>query len=102
MDVIAEKLESIEQADKGQKIYLLPFILVTGLFFLWGMAHNLDSILIPHLKKACNLSNSQSALVDTAVFFAYFVMAIPAGMLLKLFGYKYSIIIGLFVFAAGA
>ncbi|HWV74583.1 MAG TPA: L-fucose:H+ symporter permease [Pseudosphingobacterium sp.] len=103
MDVIVEKLESVEQADKGgRKIYLLPFILVTGLFFLWGMAHNLDSILIPHLKKACNLSNSQSALVDTAVFFAYFIMAIPAGMLLKRFGYKYSIIIGLFVFAAGA
>jgi MFS transporter, FHS family, L-fucose permease len=103
MDVIVEKLESVGQTDKeGRKIYLLPFILVTGLFFLWGMAHNLDSILIPHLKKACNLSNSQSALVDTAVFFAYFVMAIPAGMLLKRFGYKYSIIIGLFVFAAGA
>lgn len=103
MDLIVEKLESVEQADKGgRKIYLLPFILVTGLFFLWGMAHNLDSILIPHLKKACNLSNSQSALVDTAVFFAYFIMAIPAGMLLKRFGYKYSIIIGLFVFAAGA
>jgi FHS family L-fucose permease-like MFS transporter len=103
MDVIVEKLESVEQADKGgRKIYLLPFILVTDLFFLWGMAHNLDSILIPHLKKACNLSNSQSALVDTAVFFAYFIMAIPAGMLLKRFGYKYSIIIGLFVFAAGA
>ena len=67
---------------KGEKNKLLvPFILVTSLFFLWGMAHNLDSILIPHLKKACELNNRQSTLVDTAVFFAYFIMAIPAGML---------------------
>jgi FHS family L-fucose permease-like MFS transporter len=80
----------------------LPFILITSLFFLWGMAHNLDSILIPHLKKACELNNSQSTLIDTAVFFAYFIMAIPAGMLIKRFGYKNSIIIGLLVFATGA
>lgn len=82
--------------------YLFPFILVTCVFFLWGMAHNLDSILIPHLKKACQLDNRQSTLVDTAVFLAYFLMAIPAGMLLKRFGYKNSIIIGLVTFAAGA
>ncbi|TEB41355.1 MFS transporter, partial [Flavobacterium circumlabens] len=82
--------------------YLLPFILITSLFFLWGMAHNLDSILIPHLKKACELNNRQSTLIDTSVFFAYFVMAIPAGMLIKKFGYKNSIITGLLVFAAGA
>ena len=82
--------------------YLLPFILITLLFFLWGMAHNLDSILIPHLKKACNLNNSQSTLIDTSVFLAYFLMAIPAGMILKRFGYKASMITGLLVFACGA
>src|SRR3954471_8861582 len=82
--------------------YLLPFILVTSLFFLWGMAHNLDSILIPHLKKACELNNRQSTLVDTAVFFAYFIMAIPAGIFIKKWGYKSGIITGLLVFAAGA
>ncbi|MEJ6981385.1 L-fucose:H+ symporter permease [Pedobacter sp. P351] len=82
--------------------YLVPFILVTCLFFLWGMAHNLDSILIPHLKKACQLNNRQSTLVDTSVFMAYFLMAIPAGMILKKWGYKSSIILGLLVFAAGA
>ncbi|MGO4771193.1 L-fucose:H+ symporter permease [Flavobacterium sp. W22_SRS_FK3] len=89
------------EGGKGNQ-YLLPFILITSLFFLWGMAHNLDSILIPHLKKACELNNSQSTLIDTAVFFAYFIMAIPAGMLIKRFGYKNSIIIGLLVFATGA
>ncbi len=82
--------------------HLFPFILITFLFFLWGMAHNLDSILIPHLKKACELNNRQSTLIDTAVFFAYFIMAIPAGMIIKRFGYKNSIITGLLVFAIGA
>jgi FHS family L-fucose permease-like MFS transporter len=82
--------------------YLLPFILITSLFFLWGMAHNLDSVLIPHLKKACNLNNSQSTLIDTSVFLAYFLMAIPSGIILKRFGYKASIITGLLVFASGA
>lgn len=84
------------------KKYLVPFILVVSLFFLWGMAHNLDSILIPHLKKACDLNNRQSTLIDTSVFLAYFLMAIPAGMMLKKWGYKASMIIGLLVFATGA
>jgi MFS transporter, FHS family, L-fucose permease len=82
--------------------YVLPFILITMLFFLWGMAHNLDSILIPHLKKACQLNNRQSTLIDTSVFLAYFLMAIPAGMIIKKVGYKNSIITGLLVFATGA
>lgn len=88
--------------NSSSKQYLLPFILVISLFFLWGMAHNLDSVLIPHLKKACNLNNRQSTLIDTSVFLAYFLMAIPAGMILKRFGYKASMITGLLVFAVGA
>jgi FHS family L-fucose permease-like MFS transporter len=93
----------IASGDPGAgKKYLVPFILVVSLFFLWGMAHNLDSILIPHLKKACNLNNRQSTLIDTSVFLAYFLMAIPAGLILKKWGYKASMIIGLLVFATGA
>ena len=88
-----------EGVGNGKK-YLLPFILITSLFFLWGMAHGLDGILIPHLKKACQLNNSQSTLIDTSIFFAYFIMAIPAGMIIKKIGYKNSIITGLLVFAA--
>lgn len=84
------------------KKYLVPFILVVSLFFLWGMAHNLDSILIPHLKKACNLNNRQSTLIDTSVFLAYFLMAIPAGVILKKWGYKSTMITGLLAFAFGA
>src|SRR5688572_26457881 len=82
--------------------YLLPFILVTSLFFLWGIAHNMNSILIPHLKKACELNNRQSTLIDTSIFLAYFLMAIPAGIFLKKWGYKAGIIIGLMLAAAGA
>ncbi|WP_432714827.1 L-fucose:H+ symporter permease [Pedobacter sp.] len=90
------------QEPATRKKYLVPFMLVVSLFFLWGMAHNLDSILIPHLKKACQLNNRQSTLVDTAVFLAYFLMALPAGMILKKWGYKISMILGLVVFAIGA
>ena len=82
--------------------YLIPFILVTILFFLWGFAHNLNPILIPHLKKACRLTDFQSALIDSSFFVAYFVMAIPAGLVMKKYGYKSGIILGLFIFAIGA
>ena len=82
--------------------YLVPFILLTTLFFLWGFAHNLNPILIPHLKKACQLSDFQSSLIDGSFFMAYFVMAIPAGMVMKKYGYKSGILAGLFLFAIGA
>jgi MFS transporter, FHS family, L-fucose permease len=93
---------SMEQKTGSGNKYLVPFILVAFLFFLWGMVHNLDGILIPHLKKACQLSNSQSTLIDVAIFFAYFLMAIPAGMILKKWGYKKGIIAGLILAGIGA
>lgn len=86
---------------KNKNPYLIAFILVTSLFFMWGFAHNLDPILIPHLKKSFTLTTMQSTLVDSAVFAAYFFMAIPAGMLMKKYGYKVGIIIGLILFAIG-
>lgn len=82
--------------------FLIPFILVTSLFFLWGIANNLNGILIPHLRKALQLTNMQSTFVDTAVYLAYFSAAIPAGMFLKKYGYKKGIIFGLLLFSAGA
>ena len=81
--------------------YLLPFILVTTLFFLWGIANNLNGILIPQLRKALLLSNMQSTFVDTAIYFAYFITALPAGWVLKQYGYKKGIITGLLIFSAG-
>ncbi len=81
---------------------LLPFILVTSLFFFWGFVHNLDPILIPHLRKAFRLNNLQSSLVDSAVFIAYFIMALPAGFIMRKYGYKSGILIGLILFAIGS
>ena len=81
---------------------LIPFILITCLFFLWGFANNLVPILIPHLKKSFTLTTTQSTLVDSAVYIAYFFMALPAGMVMKRLGYKTGIIIGLLLFAVGA
>ena len=82
--------------------FVVPFILVTFLFFLWGMVHNLNGILIPHLKKACQLNNTQSIYIDQVVYFAYFLMAIPAGMILKKWGYKNGIIAGLILAGIGS
>lgn len=78
------------------------FIMITSLFFMWGFVHNLDPILIPHLKKSFSLSTLQSSLVDSAVFIAYFLMALPAGFIMKKYGYKKGIITGLFLFATGS
>lgn len=86
----------------SKRSYLFPFILVTSLFFLWALIHNMSPILIPHLKKACQLSDMQSAFIDSAVFAAYFLMALPAGAVMKKFGYKAGIIFGLCLYALGA
>ena len=85
-----------------EKTNRLPFILITCLFFLWGFAHNLDPILIPHLKKSFTLSTTQSTLVDSSVFVAYFFMALPAGYMMQKWGYKTGIIVGLLLFALGS
>src|SRR6478736_10525225 len=84
------------------KSYLIPFILVTSLFFLWAFVHNLEPILIPHLKKACQLSDLQSALIDSSVYIGYFVIAIPAGLFMHKYGYKKGILFGLVLYAIGA
>lgn len=79
----------------------LAIILVTTLFFLWGFAHNLDPILIPHLKKSFTLTTIEATLVDSAVFAAYLLFALPAGFIIKQAGYKKGIITGLVIFAKG-
>lgn len=78
------------------------FVLITSLFFLWGFAHNMNPILIPHLKKACQLNDFQSALIDSAFYVGYFVIALPAGLFMRKFGYKSGILMGLVLFAVGA
>lgn len=86
----------------SQQSYAFAFAMITSLFFMWGFVHNLDPILIPHLRRSFSLNVLQSALVDSAVFIAYFVMALPAGMLIRRVGYKWAMIAGLLLFASGA
>ena len=81
--------------------YLVPFILVTSLFFLWAFLHNMNPILIPHLKKACDLTDTQSALIDFSVYFGYFLVALPAGWFMHKYGYKKGILLGLVLYAIG-
>jgi FHS family L-fucose permease-like MFS transporter len=81
---------------------LTAIALVTSLFFIWGFALNLNPILIPHLKKACQLTDFQSSLVDAASYIAYFLLAIPAAQFMKKYGYKGGILLGLILFATGA
>ncbi|MEP6951087.1 MAG: L-fucose:H+ symporter permease [Ginsengibacter sp.] len=82
--------------------YILPIILVTSLFFLWAFLHNINPILIPHLKKACRLTDTQSAFIDTAVYLGYFSIALPAGWFMHKYGYKKGILFGLFLYGLGA
>ncbi len=82
--------------------FLVPFILVCSLFFLWAFLHNLNPILIPHLKKACQLSDTQSSFIDIAIYLAYFTIAIPAGLFVQKYNYKKGILFGLSLYAFGA
>ena len=86
---------------KKSNAYLLPFVLVTSLFFLWAFLHNINPILIPHLKKACRLTDTESALIDSSVYLAYFSIALPAGWFMHKYGYKKGILFGLLLYGIG-
>lgn len=94
--------QSTKASSERRRGYLFPLILVTSLFFFWGFVHNLDPVLIPHLRKAFQLTDLESSLVDFSIFIAYFLMAIPAGNVMRKYGYKSGIIFGLCLFALGA
>jgi len=81
---------------------LLPLALVVSLFFLWGVANNLNDILIRQFKRAFELSDFQSGLVQSAFYLGYFLFAIPAGLLMRRHGYKAGIVVGLALYALGA
>jgi MFS transporter, FHS family, L-fucose permease len=84
------------------KNYLFPLILVTSLFFLWGLAYGLLDVLNKHFQDVLNVSKAHSTLLQMSYFGAYFVMALPAGFFMNKFGYKRGIILGLLLYAAGA
>jgi MFS transporter, FHS family, L-fucose permease len=81
---------------------LLPFILITALFFLWGIAHGMLDTLNKHFQDMLSLSKARSGMIQFSVYIAYFTMALPAGYFMRRFGYRKGIIMGLFFFAAGA
>ncbi|MEO6911949.1 MAG: MFS transporter, partial [Edaphobacter sp.] len=81
--------------------HMLPFIFVTVLFFLWGMSNNLTDILVQQFKKSFELSQFSAQLVQTANFFGYFCMAIPAALLMRKWGYKAGMVTGLVIFGSG-
>ncbi len=84
------------------KSYLVPFILITSLFLLWGFAHGFLDVLNKHFQGVFTMTKAESGLVQFSTYIAYFLMALPAGMFMKRFGYKKGIILGLSLFAAGA
>lgn len=102
MALISDSTLKSNKNNDGNKKWIFPFMLVTSLFFFWGFVHNLDPILIPHLRKAFNLTDLESSLIDSSVFIAYFVMALPAGYVMRKYGYKSGILIGLTLFGIGS
>lgn len=97
-----KKSEKTLFAAPGGKSYLVPFILITSLFLLWGFAHGLLDVLNKHFQGVFTMTKAESGLVQFSTYIAYFLMALPAGMFMKRFGYKKGIILGLCLFAAGA
>jgi FHS family L-fucose permease-like MFS transporter len=82
--------------------YTIPLILVTSLFFLWGLANSLNGTLVKQFQTALDLQRWQANIVETAFYFGYFAMALPAGYVMKKMGYKAGIMVGLILYAAGA
>lgn len=78
------------------------FFLVTMLFFMWGFSHGLLDVLNHHFQQTLNISRTESGLIQTAYFGAYFVVALPIGMLMERLGHKSGILIGLMLFSLGA
>lgn len=82
--------------------YLVPLILVTSLFFLWGLAYGLLDVLNKHFQETLSIDKKRSTLIQAAYFGAYFLIALPAGLFMNKFGYKKGIIAGLLLYTTGA
>jgi FHS family L-fucose permease-like MFS transporter len=80
---------------------MLPFILVTALFFFWGIPHNLNDILIKQFMKSFELSRFEAGLVQSAFYMGYFLLSLPAALIMRKFSYKTGLVIGLLLFSLG-
>ena len=95
-------MNKYEKPEVVSKKTLVPFILVTSLFILWGFANAVTDPMVQAFKKVLELSNSQAAWVQMAFYGGYFCMALPASMLMRKYSYKTCILIGLGLYATGA
>ena len=85
------------------KNYLWPFVLVTSLFFLWGLAHSILDVENKHFQETMEgVGKTESALVQAVMYGGYFVMALPAGQIIKRYGYRAGVITGLLLYGIGA
>lgn len=99
---VSPQPQNTSSTNQPSSNYLLPFILVTSLFFLWGLANILNSALIAHFQPVFEISRAQALLVETAFYFGYFTIALPAGMFMEKYSYKKGILVGLLLYAGGA
>ncbi len=93
---------SAEQKRITDKQYLVPFILITSLFFLWGFARAILDVLNKHFQNALHISITHSALIQVTTYLGYFLMAIPAGIFINRYGYRRGVVFGLLLFGLGS
>ena len=85
-----------------KKEYLLPFVLVTSLFFMWGFARAILDVLNKHFQEALGISLAHSAMIQVMFYLGYFIMAIPAGLFIARNGYRKGVVLGLLLFGIGS
>lgn len=90
------------QHQAGQPKWAIPIALIVSLFFLWGVANNLNDVLIAQFRKAFDLQDWQSGLVQSAFYLGYFFCAMPAALFARRYGYKAAIVLGLALYGIGA
>lgn len=85
-----------------EKQYLIPFVLLTSLFFLWGFAHAILDVLNKHFQELLAITKAHSALIQVTMYMGYFVMAIPAGLFINRYGYRRGVVFGLLLYGVGS
>ena len=85
-----------------EKKYIVPFVLITSLFFMWGFARAILDVLNKHFQDSLEISITESALIQVVTYLGYFLMAIPAGLFINRFGYRNGVVFGLSLFALGS
>ena len=94
--------QAAHKASLTSKEFLVPFILITSLFFLWGFARAILDVLNKHFQNELDISITQSSLIQVTTYLGYFLMAIPAGWFINRHGYRLGVVVGLMLFGIGA